>query len=325
MKAQYFLAMLIACAASTSSMAAQPLPLSPDTLNDTERAQSIRPKTKGAAVLRAQVLLDRAHFSSGEIDAAYGQNLHTAISGYQKANGLKRSGIVDAPTWAMLNTDSAPILVPYTILETDVAGPFDPIPAEWADKAKMKVLGYTSVEEALSEKFHVSPKLLARLNPGKDFSHTGEEIVAPNVAASSELPKAVKVIVDQSDHTLSLVDASGKTIAQFPATTGSKHDPLPLGIWKVKGVAHNPVFHYNPKLFWDADPTDVKATIPAGPNNPVGVVWIDLSKAHYGIHGTPEPSTIGKTQSHGCIRLTNWDATALAQSVATGVEVLLQE
>jgi lipoprotein-anchoring transpeptidase ErfK/SrfK len=323
MKTQHFFAMLIACTAGTSLMAAQLL--APDSLSETERAQSIAPKSKGSVVLRAQVLLDRAHFSSGEIDAAYGQNLRTAISGYQKANGLPASGIVDAPTWAVLNTDTAPILVTYTISEADVAGPFNPIPTKWVDKAKMTALGYTSAKEALSEKFHASPKLLEQLNPGKDFDRAGEEIVVPNVAASNELPKAVKVIVDQSDHTLSLVDAGGKIVAQFPATTGSKHDPLPLGVWKVKGVARNPVFHYNPKLFWDADPKDTKATIAAGPNNPVGVVWIDLSKDHYGVHGTPEPSTIGKTQSHGCIRLTNWDATALAQSVVTGVEVLLQD
>lgn len=304
-------------------MAAQRL--APDTLSETERAQSVTPKKKGSIVLRAQVLLDRAHFSPGEIDAAYGLNLRTAISGYQTANGLPATGTINAPTWAVLNTDTAPILVPYTILEADVAGPFNPIPTEWEGKAKLKALGYTSAKEALSEKFHASPKLLAQLNPGKDFDRAGEEIIVPNVAAASELPKAVKVIVDQSARTLSLVDASGKTVAQFPASTGSKYDPLPLGVWKVKGVARNPVFHYNPKLFWDADSGDTKARIAAGPNNPVGVVWVDLSKEHYGVHGTPEPSTIGKTQSHGCIRLTNWDASSLAQSVVTGVEVLLQE
>lgn len=323
MKTPHFFALLLACAAATSSMAAQAL--APDALSDAERDQSVTPKMKGSVVLRAQVLLDRAHFSSGEIDAAYGQNLRTAIGGYQKAKGLPVSGIVDAPTWAELNTDTAPILVSYTILEADLAGPFHPIPTEWVDKAKMKALGYSSAREALSEKFHASPKLLAQLNPGKAFDRAGEEIIVPNVAASSELPKAVKVIVDQSERTLTLVDAEGKVMAQFPATTGSKHDPLPLGVWKVKGVARNPVFRYNPKLFWDADPGDAKATIAAGPNNPVGVVWIDLSKEHYGIHGTPEPSTIGKTQSHGCIRLTNWDAATLAQSVVTGVEVLLQD
>ena len=323
MKLQHFLAVLIAFAASISPLAAQPL--TPDALSEIERAQPIGPKTKGNTVLRAQVLLDRANFSSGEIDAVYGQNLRNAISGYQKTNGLQTTGTIDAPTWAVLNTDTAPILVPYTILGEDVAGPFMPIPTEWVDKARMKSLGYTSAKEALSEKFHASPKLLAQLNPGKNFGRAGEEIVVPNVAGNPDLPKAFKIIVDKSEHTLSLDDAEGKIIAQFPVTTGSKYDPLPLGDWQVKGVAHNPVFHYNPKLFWDADAGDTKAKIPAGPNNPVGVVWIDLTKEHYGIHGTPEPSTIGKTQSHGCIRLTNWDAAAVAQSVATGVDVLLQE
>ena len=322
MNSRNLLVTLILCVASAWSMAAKPI--SPDTLSATERVRLVGPNTKGAAVLRAQVLLDRAHFSSGEIDAAFGQNLRTAINGFQKASGLNVTGKVDAPTWAALNADTAPILTPYTVLDADVAGPYEPIPTELADKAKMTALGYTSVAEALGERFHVKPKLLTQLNPGKDLGHAGQEIMVPNVAAPGELPKAAKVIISQSDSTLTLVNASGKTIAQFPASIGSKHDPLPLGNWKVKSISVNPTFHFNPKLFWDAEPDATKVTIPAGPNNPVGVVWIDLSKAHYGIHGTPEPSSIGKTQSHGCIRLTNWDATMVAQSVAAGVHVLLQ-
>lgn len=247
-----------------------------------------------------------------------------AINGYQKSNGLKVTGRIDVPTWGALNADEAPILISYTILEADVSSPFVPTPKAWADKAKMVTLGYESVEEALGERFHVSPKLLKQLNPDKDMGRVGEEIIVPNIA-TGDLPKAAKVIIDGSDGTLVLLDANGKIIAQFPATTGSKHDPLPLGNWKVTGVVHNPVFQFNPGLFWDAKPSENKATIPAGPNNPVGVVWVDLSKEHYGIHGTSEPSTIGKTQSHGCIRLTNWDATALAQSVVTGVKVLIKK
>jgi len=274
---------------------------------------------------RFGILVAGIRCTLGEIDAAYGSNLRKAIEGYQKAGGLNVTGVVDAPTWTALNADAAPILTPYTLLDTDVAGPFEAIPKKMADQAKMASLGYTSAAEALGEKFHVSPKLLIVLNPGKDFSRVGEEIAVPNIAAADPLPKAAKIIVDESNRTLTVVDANGKTVAQFPATTGSKYDPLPLGNWKVKGVARNPVFHYNPKLFWDASPGDTKTTIPPGPNNPVGVVWIDLSKEHYGIHGTPEPSRIGKTQSHGCIRLTNWDAAALAQSVAGGVDVLMQK
>jgi lipoprotein-anchoring transpeptidase ErfK/SrfK len=323
MKPLHVLALCIACTAGTTAIAASKL--TPDTMTDKARQRPVTPKSPASAILRAQVMLDRAHFTSGEIDAAYGQNLRTAIKGFQKANDLPDSGIIDKATWAVLNTDQEPILLAYTIEEADVAGPFLPIPADWSDKAAMKALGFTSAIEGLGEKFHASPKLLSRLNPGKKLDVAGTEIMVPNIAAASALPKAAKIIVDESDQTLSLVDAKGKTIAQFPATMGSEHDPLPVGRWKVTGVGLNPVFHYNPKLFWDAEPGDTKVTIPAGPNNPVGVAWIDLSKPHYGIHGTPEPSGIGKTQSHGCIRLTNWDANTLAQSVAKGVEVLLQQ
>jgi lipoprotein-anchoring transpeptidase ErfK/SrfK len=278
-----------------------------------------------AAVLRAQIMLDRAHFSSGEIDGAMGSNLRAAISGYQQARGIAATGTMNEATWAALNADSADALTTYTITDADVAGPFQPIPEDMAEKAKLAALGFASAEEALGEKFHASPALLKRLNPGKDLARAGEQIVVPNVAGTEPLPKGGKIVVDKSARTLTLYDTAGTAIAQFPASTGSEHDPLPIGDWKVKGISKNPVFYYNPKLFWDAQPNEKKAKIPAGPNNPVGVAWIDLSKEHYGIHGTPVPAAIGKTQSHGCIRLTNWDVAALASSVGPGTDVVLQD
>ncbi|RJG11593.1 L,D-transpeptidase, partial [Massilia cavernae] len=213
----------------------------------------------------------------------------------------------------------------YTIADADVAGPFQPIPEDMADKAKLPALGFSSAAEALGEKFHASPKLLARLNPGKDLGRAGEAIIVPNVAGAPPLPKAGKIVVDKNDRTLTLFDTAGKVIAQYPVSSGTENDPLPIGTWKVNGVSKNPTFHYNPKLFWDAEPGEKKARIPPGPNNPVGVAWIDLSKEHYGIHGTPIPGAIGKTQSHGCIRMTNWSIAALTDSIAAGTEVLLQE
>jgi lipoprotein-anchoring transpeptidase ErfK/SrfK len=212
----------------------------------------------------------------------------------------------------------------YTLTADDVKGPFVKVPEDMMAKAKLPSLGYGSVEEALGEKFHCSPALLKQLNPGKSFT-AGTEITVPDVAGRGAPGKAAKVVVSKGESSLTALDAQGHVLAWYPVTTGSEHDPLPIGNWKINGVQRNPPFFYNPALFWDAQSKDTKAKIAPGPNNPVGVVWIDLSKEHYGIHGTPEPSTISKTESHGCIRLTNWDASELADMVSPGTPAILQE
>jgi lipoprotein-anchoring transpeptidase ErfK/SrfK len=281
---------------------------------------------RSAAVLRAQILLDRARFSPGEIDGRFGGTMRGAITAFNLARKTKGGSRVTAATWKALNVDTAPAIVAYTLTAADVAGPFRKIPEEMADKAKLPALGYENVAEALGEKFHVSPALLAALNPGRKLDRAGTVIQVPNVVqpAMTKIP-GMSVRVSRSNGAVEALDAKGLVIARYPATTGSAHDPLPVGTWKINGVARNPTYNYNPDLFWDAEADEKKVKLAAGPNSPVGAVWIDLSKPHYGIHGTPVPSTIGKTSSHGCVRLTNWDAIELSNMVTPGTVAVLAE
>jgi lipoprotein-anchoring transpeptidase ErfK/SrfK len=285
---------------------------------------TLGPGAKGPAVARAQILLDRAHFSCGQIDANYGTNLEKTVAAFERFLDLPVDGKVSTDVWKALNADTAPAIVTYTIDPQDVAGPFVNVPSSMMEQAKLSYLGYASPLDELAEKFHAGPELLKELNPGKDFGKAGEQILVPN-AITMPPGKVASVVVSKSDSSVTAYNQQGQVLAYYVATVGSEHDPLPIGNWEIKGVARNPVFHYNPDLFWNADPHDEKAVIQAGPRNPVGVVWIDLSKEHYGIHGTPNPSTIGHTESHGCIRLTNWDAAQLADMVKPGTPAILKE
>jgi lipoprotein-anchoring transpeptidase ErfK/SrfK len=275
--------------------------------------------------LRLQILLDRAHYSVGEIDGARGLNTQRALDAFRQARKIKGGGPPSAAVWSALGADPVPLVVAYTLTEADVAGPFQTIPEDMVEKAALEALGYESALEKLAEAFHSSPKLLQQLNPGKSFDTAGEALMVPNVKRSALGNAAAAVRVDQTDASLSVLDKDDRVLARYPATMGSRHDPLPIGRFKINGVSRNPPFHYNPDLFWDAEVAHEKAKLAPGPNNPVGLVWVDLSKEHYGIHGTPVPATVGKTQSHGCIRLTNWDALELADLVAPGMPAILQK
>lgn len=308
----------LALAAATPALAQTPATLPAPIAEDGGVATGPR------SDLHAQVLLDRAHFSPGQIDGVVGSNQKRAVAGFQAARGLKVTGELDDATWQALQPDGTPPLASYTLTAEDVAGPFQPIPKKPAEQAKLKAMGFTSAGEALGERFHADPKLLQALNPGVDLGKAGSTIQVPNIAPAA-LPKAAKLVIDKSDSTLRLYDAQGKVYAQFPVSSGSQHDPLPIGEWKILGISRDPPFHYNPKLFWDAKAGDRKATLPPGPNNPVGPVWIDISKPHYGLHGTPEPGHVGKTESHGCVRMTNWDALQVADAVDASVPVVMQE
>jgi peptidoglycan hydrolase-like protein with peptidoglycan-binding domain len=257
----------------------------------TSRTKRIAPKTE-SSYLRLQVLLDRAHFSPGEIDGVPGANTSKALRAFRAAHRLPAGADLSPATLrALEGGKTVPTLVPYTVTEDDVRGPFVMVPKELMEQANLPALGYQSPLEALGEKFHINPKLLVRLNKGKDISSPGVAIQVPNIREDLP-PKAAKVVVSKSKHLLEALNATGRVVAEYPTTGGSEHDPLPIGNWKVTHVTPHPVFFYNPDLFWNAPESDAKAKIQPGPNNPAGVVWIGISKEHYGIHGTPEPSLV---------------------------------
>ena len=285
-----------------------------------------RPAARAAAsdssAFDLQVKLARAHFSPGEIDGRAGSNTNRAIAAFASARNVSPDATA---VMSALDTDTAPTVISYTIAAADVAGPFiEEIPTDLIAQSQLPALPYTSPVEALAERFHVSPALLRQMNPGVTFAE-GQAIKVPNIEGAPVAGPAAKVVVSKSQSGLTVFDASNQVVFFAPVTSGSEHDPLPIGDWTVKGVSKNPTFNYNPDLFWDADPAHGKAKIPAGPNNPVGVVWIDLSKEHYGIHGTPEPSRIGHTTSHGCVRMTNWDAATVASMVKAATPVAFVE
>jgi lipoprotein-anchoring transpeptidase ErfK/SrfK len=293
----------------------------------------------GSTALRVQVLLDRAGFSPGMIDGTWGKNAAKALSFFRtsatsdtSAQSPKGdpSSVLDQSEYQQLlaAAGDGDAITTYSVTADDVKGPFVKIPENVYEKAKIPCLCYTSALELLTEKFHATARLLKQLNPGMDLTRVaaGTSITVPNVADSAATASGTvaRLIISKTGYWTHAVDSSGRVLYHFPSTLGAGYDPSPTGDFHVTGIAHNPAFHYDPKLFAEVPDTKPTARLPAGPNSPVGVVWMGLSKPHYGIHGTESPETIGYANSHGCVRLTNWDALRLSKLVRAGLPVVFQ-
>ncbi|MDB5432713.1 MAG: ErfK/YbiS/YcfS/YnhG family protein [Caulobacter sp.] len=273
-------------------------------------------------LIRAEVLLDRARFSPGVIDGQGGTNLKLALTAYQGAHGMPQTGLLDEPTFAALTAaDGAPVMQDYTITAEDAAGPYTPkfAPDDYAAMSKLPKLGYATPREALAERFHMDENLLAALNPGADFAKAGSVIVV-TAPRTGKLAPVAAIEVDKALGEVRAYDEGHKLLAVYPATVGSTERPAPDGEWAVRAVAPHPTYTFDPtRLTYGKLKT--KVVIAAGPNNPVGAAWIDLTKDTFGIHGAPDPRLINKRASHGCVRLTNWDVVDLAAAVKTGAKV----
>lgn len=300
----------------------------PDVLVEPNSPATIEPPVTSAArieVAELQVLLDRKGASPGVIDGRFGSNVDKGLVAYRELTGQVLKSTDAAGIKKALAESGGEPFIDYTITPADAAGPFvAAVPADYSQKAKLDRLSFTSVSEMLAERFHMDEKYLKALNPDANFGRPGTIIRVANIGQPVKAPVA-RIVADKGQKQVRAYGADGKLVAAYPATIGSAETPSPTGTHIVSRVAFDPNYTYNPKLNFKQGENNRILTIPPGPNGPVGSIWIALDKPTYGIHGTPDPSKIGKTESHGCVRLTNWDAQELAKIVKQGVSVEFTE
>lgn len=295
--------------------------LDASTINNAQYSSKRTSKDKlDPAVVKAEILLDRARFSPGEIDGKLGENAQNALKEFALAAGLPSGDALDLWTKLVATSQDA-VITDYKITESDVKGPFlKKLPAKLEDMKDLKSLGYSSPREGIAERFHMSENLLALLNPNKQFDKVGDTISVANVL--SKPAEAVgRIEIYKARRAVKVFDPSGALVAFFPASIGSEEKPTPNGTVKVISSDDNPNYRYNPDYKFKGVKTKKPFTIEPGPNNPVGSYWIGLSAEGYGIHGTPNPGKVGKSESHGCVRLTNWDVAWLGKNVKKGMPV----
>ncbi|WP_407061720.1 L,D-transpeptidase family protein [Aureimonas sp. SK2] len=279
-------------------------------------------KNAKAEIAALQVLLDRAGASPGVIDGRMGGNVDKAVAAYKEMTGRSIDATNAQSLMEELMATGGPAIVTYEITNEDVGGPYvAAIPEDYAHKAALPAMSYERVTEMLAERFHMDEAYLKEINPGADFTRPGTQIKVVATGDNVTGVEVARIVADKGREQVRAYDATGRLVAAYPSSIGSTSTPSPSGTVEVARIAFDPNYTYNPKINFKQGDNDKILTIPPGPNGPVGTIWIALSKPTYGIHGTPEPSKIGKTNSHGCVRLTNWDATELAKLVKPGVTV----
>ncbi len=271
-------------------------------------AATTDPAAPDPLLIRAEILLARAHFSAGAVTGLDRPSLQAALSAWQSARGLTPTGTLNLASWLLLSADAAPVLRAYTLTRADMTGPFGRAPA------------YADSLEGLAEKFHMSRATLSALNPGADLTQAGTVIAVADTGPAALGAVVTRVEVDKGLKVVRAYEASGRLVALYPTTVGSPDTPSPSGVVRVLSVTPRPYYvHLRSRVSFGGGRS---YNIAPGPNNPVGLVWIELSRATYGIHGTPDPEKIGgEAASHGCVRLTNWDAQQLGAAVRPGTEV----
>lgn len=311
--------------ASTNQTAVPwPIPIVSNTVPNSVTAEGSRPVQ---TTLEAQIVLARSGFSPGSIDGAIGYQTRAAIRGFQQRNGIPQSGELDTATKNALQL-KLPAYTTYAVTDADV-GSLRALSKTWLGKSQQDRLGYETILELVAERFQTHPSLIKQLNKDVNWDavSAGAVLTVPNVSSPKPAGRAAYVSILLSARIMQVFDQKDRLMAQFPCSIAQKVDKRPIGVVRVKVAAENPNYRFNPEIFPESEEArkiGKPLMIQPGPNNPVGVAWIGLDKPGYGIHGTPSPEAVGRTESHGCFRLANWNAAYLIKLVWLDMPVYVE-